>query len=187
MNYSILLSGLVVLTTIFSVSCLQKQVKQEQPDKIVVSIDNDMEKGPISLPSWGNEQTIVKMPSPSRAHSGMYVSKVDSNNIYSYTFYDLLHNLNNVTPYKVFVSGWFYIPEPIDELIVAIDISDKDQNIMWKRFSISQQINDLNKWTEFNAVFDIDQPIKIDQQVKIFAFASKKEAYFDDFKITFEY
>lgn len=187
MKYSFLLTGIMVFTVLFSVSCSQRQSKQAQPDKIVVSINADMEKGPISLPSWENEQTIVQMHSPARAHSGLYVSKVDSINIYSYTFYDLLNNLNNVTPYKVFVSGWLYIPEPIEEMIVALDISDKDQNIMWKSFSISQQINDLNKWTEFNAVFDIDQPIKNDQQVKIFAFAGKKEAYFDDFKITFEY
>lgn len=187
MKDSILRTGLMAFTVLLSVSCAHRQAKQEQPDKIVVSVGTDMEKGPVSLQSWENEHTIVQMQSPAKAHSGIYVSKVDSLNIYSYAFYDTLKNLNNVVPYKVFVRGWFYVPEPVDDFIIALDLSDKGQNILWKSISISQQIRELNKWTEFNAVFDIDQPVKTDHQIKILAFAGKKEACFDDINITFEY
>jgi hypothetical protein len=182
---------LFLLLSLIIISCSNsnknKQGNQEIPKQKTVVITNDMENASAVIPSWFNEKTVITMPAPAKAHSGEFVSKVDKDNIYSYAYQDYIRNINNVPPYKVFVNGWVYITEPNEEAIIALDISDNTSTILWRPFPLKDQLKNLNEWTEFNAEFTIGQPVTVDQQLKIFAFGGNKTAYFDDFKITFEY
>lgn len=160
---------------------------QEEPKQKEVVIVNDMENAAGIVPSWHNEITVTKMQAPAKAHSGEFVTKVDKENLYSYGYGELLKNINNVTPKKVIVNGWANCPEYIEGLIIAMDITSDNKSVIWKGNPISGQIRTQNEWHEFTTEFIIDQPITEDLYIKIFAYGEGKTAYFDDFKITFEY
>lgn len=159
----------------------------EQPKQKEVVIFNDMENASGIIPSWHNEKTVIALKSPAKAHSGEFASMVDKENVYSYAYGELFKNINNVPPKKIIVNGWANCAEYIEGLIIAMDISNNNQSVIWKGNPITSQIRTQNEWHEFTTEFIIDQPVTQDFQVKIFAFGEGKTAYFDDLKITFEY
>jgi len=163
------------------------QTSQEQPKQKEVVIFNDMENAGAIIPSWNNEKTVVSMSAPAKAHSGEFVSKVDENEIYSYSYAELFKNINNVVPKKVIVNGWVNCAEYNEGLIIAMDVNENNKSVIWKGNPITSQINTQNEWHEFTTEFLIDQAVTPDYQIKIFAFGARKTAYFDDIKITFEY
>ena len=159
----------------------------EEPKQKEVVIQNDMENAAGMIPSWNNEITVVKMPAPAIAHSGEYVSMLDKDNIYSYTFADFLKNINNVVPKKIIVNGWANSAEYNEALIIVMDINVNGQSLIWRANPITSQISTLNEWHEFTTEFIIDLPVDIENHIKIFASGGGKKVYFDDLKITFEY
>ncbi len=178
---------IVILVWGCSNSSNNTQAAQEQPKQKEVVIQNDMENASAKIPSWNNEKTVVVMPAPAKAHSGEYVSKLDFEDRYSYTFAEYLKNINNVVPKKIIVSGWAYCTELDKELLVALDINDNGKSILWRGNPIASQISTVNEWHEFTTEFIIDQPVQLENHTKIFVFGGGKKVYLDDFKITFEY
>lgn len=156
-------------------------------DDSPVAIVNDLENALAGVPSWSNEKTIVEMPEGIAAHSGKYVSRVDAENQYSYAFKEIFANINQKLPVAVIVEGYVYSPEVNPLLGIVMDINDNNNKVIWKSYALSEVISSLNEWKPFAARFTIDAPIKPEYQLKIFASGAKKTAYFDDFKISFEY
>lgn len=182
---------LMVVTVVLLVGCSnnnQNQVTTEdKPDAVPAVIANDMENALSGVPSWINEATVVKMPDGIKAHSGEFVTRVNQENVYSYAFRETLSNINPKLPAAVIVKGFVYSPEPNTALSIIVDINEEGNSVLWKAYSLTDVIADLNQWKEFSARFTIDQPVKPEHQLKVFAFGGKKTAYFDDFDISFEY
>jgi hypothetical protein len=155
-----------------------------EPGQVVIS--NDMENAAAIIPSWINEATVVKMENGA-AHSGDYVSKVDDKNLYSYTYREFIQNINEKLPKRVIVNGWVNSPDAAKGLGIIMDINENNVSQIWKSMSLSSVIEAPNKWYEFTAYFSVDKPIKPNYQIKIYGYSGQKVAYFDDFKITFEY
>jgi hypothetical protein len=155
-------------------------------DQNQVVITNDMENAAAMIPSWINEGTVVKMEN-GPAHSGEFVTKVDDKNLYTYTYREYFENINQKLPKRIVVNGWVYTPDKSDGLSVIMDINENNVSKIWKAYSLNNSVESNNKWYEFTAYFTVDQPIQPSFQVKVFGFSGKKTAYFDDFKITFEY
>ena len=157
-----------------------------QIDENRMVIATDMENA-SSLPSyWRNGFTIYKMDEVP-AHSGSYAVKVDAESEYSITFRETFEKLNAKLPKRIVVNGWYYFPEPNEKAGFIMEINDNGESYMWKAFNLANVNPATNKWNEFTAYFNIDQPIKPEQEINIFARGGKKVAYFDDLKITFEY
>ncbi len=156
-------------------------------DDSPVAIVNDLEKALAGVPSWSNEKTIVQMPEGIPAHSGQFVSRVDAENQYSYAFKETFANINQTLPVAVIVEGYVYMPEVNPALGIVMDINDNNNTVIWKSYALSGVVTSLNEWQPFTARFTVDAPLKPGYQLKIFASGAKKTAYFDDFKISFEY
>ena len=149
-------------------------------------IETDMENV-TELPTyWINGAAVQKMDKIP-AHSGNYAVKVDAENKYSLTFRENFSNINAKLPKLVIVSGWYYFPEPNEKSGIVMDIIEDGTTIIWKSYNLFAENPAINQWVEFSAYFTIDQPIKPEHQIKIFANSGNKVAYFDDFKIVFEY
>jgi hypothetical protein len=149
-------------------------------------IETDMENV-ADLPAYWINGAAVKKMDKIPAHSGSYAVKVDAENNYSLTFRENFVNINAKLPKRVAVSGWYYFPEPNEKSGIVMEINDNGNKVIWKAFNVYNENAVINQWTEFTAYFSIDKPIKPEQQIKIFANSYNKIAYFDDFKITFEY
>lgn len=148
--------------------------------------ENDMENV-ASLPAyWINGAVVVKMEGIA-AHSGIHAAKMDEKEKYSITFREYFSNINARLPKRVVVNGWYYFPEPNEKAGLVMDINENNQTYIWKAFTFSSVNPTPGQWNEFTAYFSIDQPIKPEHQIKIFASGANKVAFIDDLKITFEY
>lgn len=178
----------LAVITVFISACSGSSDKQTpaQPEQNTVEIFNDMENAAAMVPSWINEITVVKMEN-GQAHSGEFVSRVDNNTLYTYAYRENFENINSRLPKKIIVNGWINSPDPADGLGMVMDINENNVSYLWKSYSLKSTVTEPNKWFEFTAYFDIDKPIKPEHQVKLFGFGGGKTAYFDDFRITFEY
>jgi hypothetical protein len=151
-----------------------------------VVISNDMENAAAMIPSWINEITVVKMEN-GKAHSGEFVTKVDDKTVYTYAYREYFENINEALPKRVVVNGWINSPDPAEGLGVVMDINNNNVVQIWRSYSLTKTVESPNQWFEFTAYFPIDKPIKPNYQIKVYGFSGNKVAYFDDFKITFEY
>lgn len=157
-----------------------------QIDENRMVIETDMENV-ANLPAyWINGAAVEKMDKIP-AHSGKYAAKVDAENMYSITFRENFVNINAKLPKRVVVNGWYYFPELNEKSGVVMEVNDNGNMVIWKAFNIYDGTPITKEWSEFTAYFNIDQPIKPEYQIKIFANSGGKVAYFDDLKITFEY
>ena len=155
-------------------------------DENQIVITNDMENAAAMIPSWINEAVVVKMENGT-AHSGEFVARVDDQNLYTYAFMESFENINQKLPKRVVMNGWVNSPDPSPELGLIMDISEDNVMKIWKSYSLTKTVEKPNQWFEFTAYFPIDQQIQPNYKVKLFGYSGKKLAYFDDFKITFEY
>ena len=164
----------------------QSNSENSQINENQLVIETDMENV-ASLPAyWINGVVVEKMDKIS-AHSGNYAVKIDADKKYSLTFRENFANINAKLPKRVLVNGWFYFPEPNENSSIVMDINENNVSSMWKSYKLFESNPVTNQWNEFTAYFTIDQPIKPEYQIKIFANSGGQLAYFDDFKITFEY
>jgi hypothetical protein len=149
-------------------------------------IETDMENV-AALPAYWINGVVVEKMDKIPAHSGNYAVKVDAEKKYSLTFRENFANINAKLPKRVVVSGWYYFPEINPKSGIVMDINEDGKSLIWKSYNLTAVNPAINQWNEFKAYFTIDQPIKPEQQIKIFAISGDKVAYFDDFRITFEY
>ncbi|NOU47763.1 MAG: hypothetical protein HOO86_11975 [Bacteroidales bacterium] len=145
---------------------------------------SDFETVNLKPYSWSNENTVIKMP-VGEAHSGLYVSQVDSVNYGSYGFKERFINIADFRPQKILVDGWVYLPKTNDELKIFLIISKNRQIEISLSHNLKNSPLVLNQWNRFTAEFTIDKPVGKQHEVHIYGFSKKQIAYFDDFKITF--
>lgn len=160
--------------------------KSEQINENQMVIETDMENV-ANLPAYWINGVVVEKMDKVPAHSGNYAVKVDAENKYSLTFRENLANINAKLPKRVVVNGWYYFPEVNEKAGIVMDINENNNLIIWKAYNLSGDNLATKQWNEFTAYFKIDQPIKPEMQIKIYANSGGKVAYYDDFKITFEY
>jgi hypothetical protein len=149
-------------------------------------IETDMENV-AALPAYWINGVVVEKMDKIPAHSGNYAVKVDAENRYSLTFRENFVNINAKLPKRVVVNGWYYFPQPNEKSGIVMDINENGNPIIWKAYNLSADNPATKQWNEFTAYFNVDQPIRSEMQIKIFASSGGNVAYFDDFRITFEY
>lgn len=185
--FLLVLSGIVLYGCSGNQSDNQTSEAPKSNAEAPIAIINDMESALAGVPSWINEKTIVEMPDGAKAHSGKYVSLVNGDATFSYTFRETFSNINQKLPTAVIVEGWFYPTAPIGKEGVVLEVKEGKETVIWKSYSIASEDVQLNDWNNFKARFTMDKQIKDDHQLKVYAIGKDKNLYFDDFKISFEY
>jgi hypothetical protein len=69
-------------------------------------ITNDLEAALSKIPAWKGEITVFNKKE--MAHSGSYVCITNDTLEYSYTYNEILKNINDSVPKSVIFSGWVY-------------------------------------------------------------------------------
>ena len=161
---------------------------QTKPNDVVIT--NDMENAMGKIPSWYNENTVIEMKEP-LAHSGGFACVTNDTIQYSYTYREILKNINSAVPKIVIYSGWIYttVANPQPSVAVVCSINDNGQQYIWKSNPLDNDLKETGKWVEFSArfIFD-DKTLKPEQEFGVFIWnQSKKTIYIDDLKITFAY
>lgn len=139
---------------------------------------NDMD----NIKIWGSSESIVK----GFAHSGSYVSKLDSLTAYSFGMQSVFENILKKTPKKIIVTYWVYSLKPNPDASLVVDVNNNGQPKFWKSSSL-KDVSKAKEWTEVISTFDMPANLDIKDEVKIFVWnPNKMELYIDDFNISFE-
>jgi hypothetical protein len=154
-------------------------------DVIPVIESNDMENVSLMPYSWVNDRTVNKMP-VGRAHSGKFVSIVDSIDKASYGFKEKFGNIVSFSPDIIEVNGWVYTPQANDKLQIILSITLNNESELYLSYNLNSQPLVLNQWNPFSARFTMKNQISKDHTLFIYAFGNGKTAYFDDFSIAFK-
>jgi len=163
-----------------------KSADQRKYKEIVIT--NDLENAMGRVPSWFNENHVIDMVEPA-AHSGTLACLSNDTAEYSYTYKEILKNLNPVIPTKATFSGWVYTTVANPNFAIICSINEKGKDYNWKAYPLDNELSKTGEWVEFSAVFYFDdKPIKPEQEIRLYAWnQSKKNVYIDDLKIVFSY
>lgn len=153
-----------------------------------IIITNDLENAKGMVPSWLNENHVISMTAPP-AHSGENACISNDTAEYSYTYCEILKNLNSEVPKMATFSGWVYTTVANPNFAIICSIDEKGKHYNWKAFSLDKELTKAGKWVEFSATFYFDdKPLKPEQEIRLYAWnQSKKNVYIDDLKVTFLY
>lgn len=160
-------------------------VEPTQQNAIVIT--NDMENASAAIPSWFSEKTVIAMNSPA-AHTGKYACITNDTCEFSYTYQEVVKNINTGIPKSVTVTGWVNSTVVKPTFGIILDVSQNSKLYDWKTFPLTDSLTETGKWIEFNASFYFDKPINPEQTIKLYAWnQSKKTVYIDDLRISFNY
>ncbi len=139
---------------------------------------NDMENAKF----WSNSSSVVK----GFAHSGIYASKLDTANTFSYGFQSVFENILKSTPKKVIVTIWVYSLLPNPDASIVVDINNNGQSKFWKNSALNG-VSKAKEWTEVKALFDLPANLDIKDELKIYVWnPNKRDLYIDDLNVSFE-
>lgn len=154
-------------------------------DELPVTESTDLENTNLEPYSWVTAYTVKKMPE-GKAHSGQYVSVVDSVGFASYGYKEKFGNIAPFSPALVSVSGWVYLLEPNKDAKVILATTESVNKDLYLTKTIGSDTMSLNTWHHFAVGFTLDQQFEPNARLSIYAFGGKKRACFDDFTITFK-
>jgi hypothetical protein len=168
-----------VLSVILFSSCNSGSEAEFTNDLEKVS---DSAKTAVNAKFWSGPEPVVK----GIAHSGVFSSKLDSSNIYSFGFKsDFATALKN-TPNRVYVKLWVYSLQPNPDATVVAAISNNGKEKFWKNSALLG-VRKVNEWTQVRVIFDFPSDLDLKDVLSIFVWnPNKRELYIDDFDISFE-
>jgi len=160
----------------------------DQAGQNEIVITNDLENAKAVIPSWLNENTVISTNEPP-AHSGEYACVTNDTLPYSYTYKEIVKNINGKIPKMVTYSGWVYTTVANPNFAIICSINENNKQYDWKAVPLDKELSQTGKWVEFSSNFYFDKkPLKPEHEIGIFAWnQSKKDVYIDDLKITFSY
>jgi hypothetical protein len=168
-----------VLSVILFSSCNSEKKAEFTNDLEKVS---DSAKTVVNAKFWSGPEPVVK----GIAHSGVYSSKLDSSNIYSFGFKSDFATALKKTPKRVYVTLWVYSAQPNPDATVVAAINNNGKEIFWKN-SAMLGVTTINEWTEISVIFDFPSNLDLKDVLSIFVWnPNKRELYIDDYDISFE-
>ena len=156
-------------------------------DKNEVVITNDLENAMVKIPSWKGDVTVFDMKN--KAHSGGFVGVTNDTLQFSYTYSEVLKNINDRLPKRVIFSGWINTSVANPNFSIICTTNENGKQVDWKAFPLEKQLTQVDTWVEFTSEFYFDQNvIKPDDEISIYGWnQSKKPVYIDDLKVKFLY
>jgi hypothetical protein len=158
-------------------SCSTKEVKQEKP---AIIFENNTE-----LDEWASTQTIKQVPN---AHSGKFVSVVDSINPYSLGISKSIKDISTQPMDSVVFSYWVFLKNVNTDAKTVCDITDKEgKRLQWDGALLRDKIKEVNKWIEIKETFKIPATVNLESYMKLYVWnTSKDELLIDDLKVVFK-
>lgn len=157
-------------------SCSSKEQKEVKPE-IVFTNHAEPEE-------WVNMGTIRETPN---AHSGRFVSFIDSVTPYSLGIIKQIKDLTTQPVDSVTISYWAFLKNINTGAQTVCSLDDPNgKNVLWVGNPLKGKVKEANKWVEVKETFKF--PANIDKQSKLALYVwntSKKEILVDDFQITF--
>ena len=165
----------LAITSILA-SCSTKEVK---PEKSTIVFENNAE-----IDEWAPIQSIKQVPN---AHSGKFVSVIDSVAPYGLGISKSFKEIGNQQTDSVLFNFWIFVKNINTDAKTICDIVDPTgKDIQWMGVPIKDKVKEANKWIEIKEVFKMPANINKENYIKLFVMnTSKDEILIDDIRITF--
>jgi hypothetical protein len=125
-----------------------------------------------------------------KAHSGMYMCKVNKDYSSSVTFNMRLGDISPKPLKAVTVSGWIMLTGNNSERNITIDIRNQnDSMVEYFSHNTGYDLRDINKWVYTKYRFNLSKKNRnnIDNRILVYFYNSKEEPiYVDDIAVEFE-
>ncbi|MGQ0829464.1 MAG: hypothetical protein ACT4ON_13835 [Bacteroidota bacterium] len=168
---------IAIIAIAFLSSCNRKRYKAPKPP--IVYFNN------AEPDNWVSIQTIKQSEN---AHSGKFVSIIDSLNSYSLGITKPLKAISSKTIDSVRFNYWVFLNNLNTEVKTVFSIEDSTgKSIEWIGIPIKEKVKENNKWTEITETFQIPANAHSEYILKLFVWNASKthEALLDDFSIVF--
>jgi len=154
-----------------------------EPNRGALTFNNNIE-----CILWEQSASSIKFDN---AHSGNYVSKINSDNPYSTILNIRARDISDKPLKTVKVTAWFMLTSNTTEQSLVLDIRDSTnlQSIEWLNVDAASFNIVLNKWAQAELIVNLARNNRnnIDNVYRIYAVNSKNEpVYVDDFEVSFE-
>lgn len=137
-----------------------------------------------NLSSWFSHPTIIK----GKAHSGLYMCKVDSINPYSIVYNRQLSEVALVGKKKIKFSAWCMSDTHIPKTAkLVLSIEEGKKSFLWKGPLLMPFMTDVNNWYEITGEADIPEGLPSESNLIFYLWSPDNETVFvDDFSLSFE-
>ena len=132
---------------------------------------------------WMNQHTIIK----GFGHTGVYCSKIDTVNRFSYGFTRMFKNIDSTfLPTRVEIHFWTLFKKTgvTTNLVVSVDNSVK--NIYWAGLDLKDNVKKADEWQYITAAYSLPAEIKPDDRISIYVWnPNDNVCYIDDLEVKF--
>lgn len=165
------------------VGCSKKVENSETNSSLIFT--NDLEKTMMWNEGCNNVQTIIKNEG---AHSGKFVTKLDSIAAYSLHFKAKLGDINN-KPLKIAnVSVWVKVKNLNADATLVVAIDSAGKIVKWQGTDLKGLVKSPNEWVEIKNSINIETKVN-NPQYNFGCYLwnrSKEEILGDDFRLEFK-
>jgi hypothetical protein len=163
---------LLISLTAFFFSCSSDEKKNDG-----MTFTNDLDQ----MIGWGEHHTIIK----GNAHSGKYMTFVDTTMQYSFAFDLSFDQLPNKSVKKLNASVWG--KWMTGEVTLVACIVSNGKSIAWNGLKFNQVTPNPDEWAKIEVPLDIPASVPTDSKINVYMWSQNKGIGFcDDFEITFE-
>lgn len=145
---------------------------------------NDLEKALMWNETSNNAQTITR---DADAHSGRFVTKVDSVSQFGFLFKGKLGDINNKPMKSATASMWVKVKNLNADAVVVLAIDSAGKVLKWEGVEVKKFAKTPNEWVEIKNKIVIDD--KLNKPGYTFGFylwnRSKEEVFGDDMFLEF--
>lgn len=155
----------------------------------VVILTGCSEKKPISFENdtephdWTQGFTIKER---SNAHSGKFVSVIDSTNSFSLAFHKKIQDISEEKIKSVTFSYWIFVSDLNAKGKTVLGVDDEGKLIDWQGRIFQDRVSEPNKWVQISETFTIPDKVEPKDILSLCVWnESKSEILVDDFQVTF--
>jgi hypothetical protein len=131
---------------------------------------------------------VATIKQNANAHSGKYVSVIDSVNVYSLGLSKKIIDISTQKIDSVIISYWVYLKNNSANACTVISVeTPQGKSAYWDGPSLRSKAKELNKWIEVKESFKLPADTDKNNVLKLYVWnKSKEEILLDDFKVEFK-
>lgn len=132
---------------------------------------------------WGQIETLTKEKAFSKTHSSVTGGGNDFGLSFIYPLNHIIDSCRNTVTYKCKINQSTYN----QEAVIVFQAEGDSTQYYWKGVNISNQIDTINQWQNFEYTFEIPDSIQKADIIKLYLYNPTKDKVFtDDIKIEFK-
>lgn len=123
------------------------------------------------------------------AHSGNYVSLMDTSSLYSFTFKRKIGDIkdDSIRRIKVEVSAWVYTIKPVIKSNLVFSVDSNGKTISWNGINLTTMVREPRTWTFVKAMFSMPKNATPENVLSAYFWNTDKcdTLMIDDFEVKF--